>query len=160
MKILNLEQLDERELHVRNQILVRGFMILSGLLLADEFAAFFLRQQLPQGARGVLSGIVCVAIVFAIVGVELAIRNVQFGRRPSPRMKLMITLTFAAIMTGSFIFHLVWESGESFFDYGQLSARGSAIIASSLFAAAALSMAAREIYNMRKQKQITQEETT
>ena len=163
MKKKNLEQFDEREVHIRNRIYQRGFILLSALVVADWFLAILLTNTMDDlKIHSILGGVVCFMIALTVVVMELTVRGVYFSRKENnPRVNLVLMLLGVAASVAGIVFVNLQRADELFFQDWQLTMRGVAAVSVSLFALICLFAAIRAMRDIQNHKQAitTQEET-
>ncbi|MCL2445949.1 MAG: hypothetical protein FWD06_04190 [Oscillospiraceae bacterium] len=146
MKTKQLERFDEREINIRNRVMVRGLYVLAGLLAID----YLLKAFSVHWAHGPWNNIIYVALAGSVIMVEFILRGVYFGHRDTPKTRLMLMLFVTAIWGFNIFMNLRLFS---FAEYGQLTMDGATLIAFVLITLTFACGTVRAAHDLRKGKQ-------
>ena len=138
-------QFDEREIAVRNGVMMRGFCILLGLLFAD----FVLKQLGVHWALGAWNSMVYGALAIAIVNIEYIMRGVYYKYEVCPKRHFWLMLALAIVFGFSVILN-IWHF--TLIEQGQLSMWGSWRIAFALFTLIGICGTVRAAVDIRKNR--------
>jgi hypothetical protein len=138
---------DERQLIIRGQAFLHGFITAIVLLLAN---AFLLRSGIVW-ASGFYQNILIMMLTLTVFSVEATLRGVYFGKGERRWMIVGIFLIVALVLWVMGILHVY--QGSITFENGGLTRYGSSFIIATLFTIMAVTGIVKEIHERRKERQ-------
>jgi hypothetical protein len=146
MMMKTKKQLDERQVLIRGEIYWHGLIAATLLLLGNAF----LQSAGIVWASGFAQNVTILLAIFAVVSVEMIVRDVYFGQTGSNKA---ITLLFDLLAAVWAILPIRYAAtGTVFFAAGAFTPEGESLPQFLLLLIIAVSMTVKEVLNRSKNK--------